>query len=93
MRKVRRDIHWDVGAWQSFLAWQTADPAIFAKIITLLNECLGDNPFKGTGQPEPLKHELQGYWSRRLNREHRLVYEVSDECIYVLQCGTHYQKK
>ncbi len=58
--------------------------------ITLLLEELGRHPFTGTGKPEPLKHNLSGAWSRRINREHRLVYEVDDDVILVLSANGHY---
>jgi toxin YoeB len=58
--------------------------------ITLLLEELAKHPFTGTGKPEPLKHNLSGVWSRRINREHRLVYEVDDDVILVLSAKGHY---
>lgn len=91
-RKVRRNLHWDIEAWRDFLNWQQAGGPTFERLLLLLEECLGDEPFKGTGKPEPLKHDLAGLWSRRITQEHRLVYDVSDECIYVYQCKTHYKK-
>lgn len=48
------------------------------------------NPFKGLGEPEPLKHHWSGYWSRRINREHRLVYKIKDDVIFIAQCRYHY---
>ncbi len=59
--------------------------------ITLLLEELAKHPFTGTGKPEPLKHNLSGVWSRRINREHRLVYEVDDDVILVLSAKGHYE--
>ncbi|MCB9310030.1 MAG: Txe/YoeB family addiction module toxin [Lewinellaceae bacterium] len=58
--------------------------------ITLLFEELTKHPFIGTGKPEPLKHNLAGYWSRRINREHRLVYEVTDDIVLILSAKGHY---
>jgi toxin YoeB len=59
--------------------------------ITLLLEELVQHPFTGTGKPEPLKHSLAGCWSRRINREHRLVYEVSDNLVFILSAKGHYE--
>ena len=59
------------------------------KINTLLRECQR-HPFTGTGKPEPLKRNLQGYWSRRISQKHRLVYRVTAEMVYVLYCREHY---
>ena len=59
--------------------------------ITLLLEELAIHPFTGTGKPEPLKHSLAGFWSRRINREHRLVYEVSEDLVFVLSAKGHYE--
>lgn len=59
--------------------------------ITLLLEELAIHPFTGTGKPEPLKHSLTGYWARRINREHRLIYEVSGDVVHILSAKSHYQ--
>ncbi|KAA9356889.1 MULTISPECIES: Txe/YoeB family addiction module toxin [Larkinella] len=64
-------------------------PKLIAKLSELLNECLR-SPFEGRGKPEPLKGDLSGYWSRRINDEHRLVYKVDDNYIYVFSCKGHY---
>ncbi len=69
--------------------WRTTDPKILSKIVALINE-IAANPYSGTGKPEPLKYNLQGKWSRRINHEHRLVYEVKDETILILSCKFHY---
>jgi len=76
-------------AWEDYLYWQQYDKKLLKKINTLLKE-IKRTPYEGTGKPEPLKHELQGAWSRRINQEHRLVYEVFDEQINVLACRYHY---
>ncbi len=68
---------------------QRADPALVRKINTLIRECQR-HPFEGTGKPEPLKNDLSGYWSRRINREHRLVYKVLDGALVIIQCRYHY---
>jgi toxin YoeB len=70
--------------------WRQSDSKMLAKIVSLLAE-IAKSPFEGTGKPEPLKYALKGKWSRRINQEHRLVYEVKDELIIVLSCRYHYQ--
>ncbi len=76
-------------AWEDYLYWQTHDKKILKKINILIKE-IKRTPFEGTGKPEPLKHILQGCWSRRINHEHRLVYEVFDDRIHILSCRYHY---
>ena len=70
--------------------WRQSDSRMLAKIVSLLAET-AKSPFEGIGKPEPLKYALKGKWSRRINQEHRLVYEVKDEVIIVLSCRYHYQ--
>lgn len=76
-------------AWEDYLFWQQTDKSILRKINSLIKE-IERTPFEGTGKPEPLKHNLAGWWSRRLNLEHRLVYRVENESIIILQCRYHY---
>ncbi|GHV55507.1 toxin YoeB [Spirochaetia bacterium] len=78
-------------ALADYQRWAVEDKKIFDKINTLLNEIMRD-PFRGTGKPEPLKHDMAGYWSRRITGEHRLVYTVSGELITVISCKFHYKK-
>ena len=80
---------WADQAWEDYLYWQETDNKTLTRINTLIKETLRD-PFKGMGKPEPLKHNWSGYWSRRINREHRLVYKVTKETIYIAQCRYHY---
>ena len=83
----------DREAWAEYLFWQTEDVAITARINLLMGECLR-HPFTGTGKPEPLKRNLTGWCSRRINREHRLVYRVvgkgDAQALEVLSCRFHY---
>ena len=76
-------------AWEDYLYWQQTDKAILKKINTLIKE-IERTPYEGQGKPEMLKHGLSGWWSRRLNLEHRLVYRVDDDVIIILQCRYHY---
>lgn len=76
-------------AWEDYLYWQAHDKKILKKINKLLKE-IDRNPFEGIGAPEPLKHNLSGYWSRRISLEHRLVYRIKDSQLVVVQCRYHY---
>jgi toxin YoeB len=75
--------------WEDYLYWQQTDKTIARKINQLIKEIIR-TPFEGTGKPEPLKENLKGYWSRRINQEHRLVYAVEQNAIIILQCRYHY---
>lgn len=76
-------------AWEDYLHWQKTDKKILAKINGLINE-IQRHPFEGTGKPEPLRNALSGYWSRRITREHRLVYRVEGDSLYLAQAKNHY---
>lgn len=76
-------------AWEDYLYWQSTDKSMLKKVNSLIKE-IERTPFEGSGKPEPLKHNLSGWWSRRINLEHRLVYKVEDDAIIVLQCRYHY---
>ena len=76
-------------AWEDYLHWQTADPKLILRINGLLKECLR-TPFNGTGKPEPLRGDMKGFWSRRIDQEHRLVYKPSSEGLLIAQCRYHY---
>ena len=80
-------------AWADYLHWQEIDPAMVGRINLLIKECLR-TPFIGIGKPEPLRGPYAGFWSRRINGEHRLVYRVSgqnaDKQLEIAQCRYHY---
>lgn len=76
-------------AFDEFTEWATVNKKMFDRIVRLLIE-VQRTPFSGTGKPEPLKHEFKGYWSRRIDQEHRLVYQVTNDSIVVLSCRDHY---
>ena len=82
-------LSWAEKAWEDYLFWQKTDKKVLKRINLLLKD-IKRQPFEGLGDPEPLKHNWSGYWSRRIDREHRLVYTVSDESIIVVQCRYHY---
>jgi len=77
-------------AFESFTSWATEDKQLYRKIIALIKD-IQHTPFSGLGKPEPLRHELQGYWSRRINNEPRLVYKVTDDDIIIAACKYHYE--
>ncbi|NOY61508.1 MAG: Txe/YoeB family addiction module toxin [Calditrichaeota bacterium] len=85
-----KKIVFEKNAFQDFVEWATADKKIYRRIVSLIMDTLRE-PFHGIGKPEPLKHQLQGYWSRRINNEHRLVYQVRDEAIIIISCKYHYE--
>ncbi len=76
-------------AWDDYLHWQKTDRKLLNRVNLLIREILR-SPFEGIGKPEPLKHGLAGYWSRRINDEHRLVYKVESESVMIAQCRYHY---
>ena len=76
-------------AWEDYIYWQNTDKATLKKINSLVKE-IERMPFEGSGKPEPLKHSLTGWWSRRITFEHRLVYKIDNEAVVILQCRYHY---
>ncbi len=76
-------------AWEDYQYWISNDKKILKRINLLIKE-IQRNPFEGIGKPEPLKHSFSGYWSRRINDEHRIVYKVNDENLFLLQMRYHY---
>ncbi len=83
------DIVFSSDAWDDYLYWQEHDKKMLKKINALIKE-IERTPFEGSGKPEPLKHALAGCWSRRINLEHRLVYQFDDSAVFILQCRYHY---
>lgn len=76
-------------AWEDYLYWQRTDKRTLRRIDQLIEE-IQRTPSEGIGKPEPLKHGLSGYWSRRINEEHRIVYKVDDDAMYLAQLRYHY---
>lgn len=76
-------------AWEDYLYWQKTDKNLLKRINALIKE-IQREPFSGIGKPEPLKHALSGYWSRRINDEHRIVYRVDGDCLLIAQLRYHY---
>ena len=81
---------WSDHAWEDYVYWQTQDKKILKRINQLIKD-IDRNGYEGLGKPEPLKYELQGYWSHRIDDEHRLVYRIVDNNIEIVSCRLHYQ--
>jgi len=82
-------IAFERGAFEDFTDWAVKDKKIHKRIVALISDVVRQ-PFEGIGKPEPLKHELQGCWSRRIDDEHRLVYKVEGDTVVILACRYHY---
>jgi toxin YoeB len=83
------NILWDQSAWEDYQYWIVTDRKVLQKINALIKECQR-TPFEGTGKPEALRLNFSGYWSRRITGEHRLVYKVDEDILYIAQCKYHY---
>lgn len=84
------NIQFSSRAWEDYLYWQQFDKKVLKKINELLKD-ISRSPYEGIGKPEPLKHALSGFWSRRITDEHRLVYRVEGKTIQVAQARYHYE--
>lgn len=82
-------IKFSSNGWEDYLYWQGADKTILKRINRLISE-IQREPFEGIGKPEPLKHQLSGFWSRRIDDRHRLVYAIEHETLLIAQCRDHY---
>lgn len=80
---------WTDNAWEDYLYWQNEDRKMLKRINILLKD-IDRNRYEGLGKPEPLKYERQGYWSRRINDVHRLIYKTEEDKIMIIQCRAHY---
>ncbi len=76
-------------SWEDYLYWQKIDKKMLKRINLLLKD-ISRQPYEGIGKPEPLKHNYRGFWSRRINGEHRLIYQVSEDEIRIIKCRFHY---
>jgi len=86
---MEKNLIFQQDAFDDFFDWSLVNKMIFKKIYELIKD-IRRNPFEGKGKPEPLKHELTGYWSRRIDSEHRLVYKIENENIIIIRCKDHY---
>jgi toxin YoeB len=82
---------WSESAWQDYLRWQREDKKTVQRIHRLIEDILR-NGYEGIGKPEPLSYQWAGYWSRRIDQEHRLVYRVDDDMILIAACRYHYTR-
>ena len=78
-------------SWEDYTSWQSEDKKMLKKINDLIKD-IQRTPNEGLGKPEPLKYDLAGFWSRRIDREHRLIYQVTEDEIYIYGCRYHYDK-
>ena len=85
------EIIFSKNAWEDYLSWQHENKNVLRKINQLIKE-IQRAPFQGIGNPEPLKYDLAGFWSRRIDREHRLVYRITDQTVFIYSCKYHYDK-
>ena len=79
-------------SWDEYNGWQKDDKKIFLKIQKLIKETLRE-PYRGTGKPEPLRNNLQGYWSKRITDEHRFIYKIEQNQLIIISCKFHYDSK
>jgi toxin YoeB len=84
-------IKFSKNAWDEYTSWQAEDKKMLRKINELIKDILR-TPYEGKGNPEPLKYDLSGLWSRRIDREHRLVYEANENEIIIYSCRYHYDR-
>lgn len=82
-------IAWTKNAWEDYLYWQNINKKTMQRINLLIKD-IKRHPFDGVGEPEPLKFNWSGYWSRRIDQEHRLVYKITCDTLTIIQCRYHY---
>ncbi|MBQ1476738.1 MAG: Txe/YoeB family addiction module toxin [Erysipelotrichaceae bacterium] len=82
---------WHDEAWEEYLSWQYGDRKTLKKINRLLED-IERNGYHGSGKPEPLKGDLSGYWSVRIDQKNRIVFRIRDEHLEIIQCGSHYHQ-
>jgi toxin YoeB len=85
-----KQVIFEASAFEDFVGWAAQDNKTYAKIVTLIRD-IQRSSFTGLGKPEPLRHQLKGYWSRRITDEHRLVYKVTEDAVIVVACKYHYE--
>lgn len=83
------NVQWDADAWDEYCSWQERDKNVVKRINQLVKD-IKRNPFVGIGKPEALKGNLRGFWSRRINDEHRIVYAIEDNVVIIISCKGHY---
>ena len=83
---------WSDEAWEDFVYWEAHDKKVYKRVITLIKD-IDRNGYEGIGKPEPLKGDLSGFWSRRIDEKNRIVYKIEKDNIFIAQCGSHYDDK
>lgn len=83
---------WDEEAQEDYLYWQAQDKKTIKRINILIIKDIERNKFEGLGKPKPLKHDLSGFWSRRIDEQNRLIYRIQNNILEISQCRTHYKK-
>jgi toxin YoeB len=83
------NIVWSAKSWDDYLYWQKVDKKLLKRVNVLIKSCIR-TPFEGIGKPEALKGDLQGFWSRRITSEHRLVYKYENDQLWIATCRYHY---
>lgn len=78
-------------AFLEYLSWQNSDKKTLKRINELIKDIMR-NPYEGIGKPEPLRYQLSGYWSRRINKEDRLIYKIEGDLLIIISCSEHYKK-
>ena len=86
------EIKFSLDAWEQYVAWQTQDKKTLKRINALLKDIVCGNPYEGMGKPEPLKGNLSGFWSRRIDEQNRLVYRIQAGDCQIAQCKGHYDE-
>lgn len=89
---MRRAITFEGDTWERYEALRKSHPQLFRNLCRIIREMQRDDPSKGIGKPEPLKHDLSGFWSRRLSQSDRVVYKFDDTHIYIFAIGGHYDR-
>jgi len=84
-----RQVVFEGSCFKDFVEWATVDKKLYERTVDLVMDILRQ-PFSGIGKPEPLKHDLKGYWSRRINDTHRLIYKVNEVSVIIISCKYHY---
>ena len=87
-----KNIKWDYSAWQEYLYWQKKNKVTLRRINQIIKDIKGSS-FQGIGKPEALKNNLSGLWSRRIDKENRIVYLIEEDTVVIFQCKGHYKKQ
>lgn len=87
------NILWTESSWEQYLEWQTVDKRTLRRINQLITDIIRNGQMQGIGKPEPLKGNLSGYWSRRIDDKNRIVYRVRGENVEIVSCSEHYSDK